>query len=520
MKIKNNYKSVINMDTTRLHIVYKSILVGFSAGIITCLYRLLLMKAEELSFMVYRYFRAHLLFIPILFIVLGTAGYVTGLLVNKFKMIGGSGIPQVKGIIMGYFKDRWFGTLIAKFIGGIISITAGLSLGREGPSIQIGACVAQGIGNKLASSRHEKKILIASGASAGLAAAFNAPLAGAMFAMEEIFKYFSPVILLSTMVSAVIADYITKIIFGLDPVFQFNLKDSIGLKGYWLLILLGAVLGVCGAFYNKFLLFTQKLYKKVKWLTPKTRPIIPFLLSGILGLLFPVVLGGGHEMIGEIGLSGSLTFILLALLVKFLFSMISFGSGSPGGIFFPLLVMGAAIGAVFGNIAVNYFGFDSRLFYNFVILAMVGFFTSIVRAPITGVILLIEMTGSFTHLLPLTIVSILSYVVADLLKSTPIYDSLLENQIAEKGILTEGEDPSKKVTLETVVHHGSTAENQFVKDLDLPNNCLLIAVRRNRNEFIPKGDTKILAGDFLVLLTDVNTEALIREKLNFMTATA
>jgi H+/Cl- antiporter ClcA len=520
MKSKNNYKSVINTDSTRLHIVYKSMLVGLIAGIVTCAYRFILMKAEELSFMIYHYFRDHLLLLPILFIILTAAGYLTGLLVNKYKMISGSGIPQVKGIIMGYFKNTWFGTLIAKFIGGIISILAGLSLGREGPSIQIGACVAEGVGKKLAASRHERKVLIASGASAGLAAAFNAPLAGAMFAMEEIFKYFSPVILLSTMVSAVIADYISKIVFGLNPIFQFELKDSIHLNGYWLLILLGAVLGVCGSFYNKILLLSQKLYKRTKWLNPKTKLIVPFVLSGILGLIFPIVLGGGHIIMDEIKLSTSLTFLIIVLIIKFIFSMISFGSGAPGGIFFPLLVMGAVIGAIFGMIAINYLGFDSDLFYNFVILAMVGFFTSIVRAPITGVILLIEMTGSFTHLLPLTIVSIVSYVVADLLKSTPIYDSLLDNQLAEKGILTEQHDTSKKITFETIVHHGSWMENHIIKDMGLPQNCLLIAIKRNEHEFIPKGNTKILAGDYLILLTDVNTEALIREKLNAIATTA
>ncbi len=519
MKISNNYKSAVNMDAARLQILYKSILVGLLSGVATCLYRLLLMKAEVLSFMAYDYFRAHLLLIPLLFIVLGTGGYITGLLINKFKMIGGSGIPQVKGIILGYFKDNWLGTLIAKFLGGIISITAGLSLGREGPSIQIGSCVAEGVGNKLASSRQEKKILMASGASAGLAAAFNAPLAGTMFAMEEIFKYFSPVILLSTMVSAVIADYISKLVFGTNPVFVFDLKSSIDLNSYWLLILLGAVLGVCGAFYNMVLLKIQKLYKSAKWLDHKTRPLIPFLLSGILGILFPVVLGGGHKLMEEINLTSSISFLLAALLIKFLFSMICFGSGAPGGIFFPLLVMGAAVGGIIGNIAINYLGFNTALFNNFVILAMVGFFTSIVRAPITGVILLIEMTGSFTHLLPLTIVSILSYVVADLLKSTPIYESLLANQVAEKGITSEGEDSAKKVTFETVVHHGSPAEDKLVRDLSFPSNCLLIAVRRDRREFIPKGNTKLQAGDYLVLLTDVKAEAVTREKLDLLSST-
>ncbi|WP_246241044.1 TrkA C-terminal domain-containing protein [Anaerocolumna sedimenticola] len=123
------------------------------------------------------------------------------------------------------------------------------------------------------------------------------------------------------------------------------------------------------------------------------------------------------------------------------------------------------------------------------------------------------MTGSFTHLLPLTIVSILSYVVADLLKSEPVYDSLLENQLKEKGIHTDSLDSDKKITIETIVHHGSLAENKLVKDIDLPDNCLLIALKRNQHEFIPKGNTKILAGDYLILLTDINSEATLRVRL-------
>ncbi|HBI27116.1 MAG TPA: ClC family H(+)/Cl(-) exchange transporter, partial [Peptococcaceae bacterium] len=123
----------------------------------------------------------------------------------------------------------------------------------------------------------------------------------------------------------------------------------------------------------------------------------------------------------------SITFLCLLLLFKFILSMISFGSGAPGGIFFPLLVMGSIIGAIFGNVAINFLGFDQSLFFNFVIIAMAGFFTAIVRAPITGIILLIEMTGSFANLLSLTFVSIVTYITATLLKSKPIYDTLLRN---------------------------------------------------------------------------------------------
>ncbi len=517
MKVKNNYEAVINAQSNKLPVLLKSIIVGLLVGMVASVYRWILAGAEELSFATYHYLRNNLILIPIAFLVLGAAGFFVGTLVHKYSMISGSGIPQVKGVIMGYFKNNWFSTLIAKFVGGTVSILGGLSLGREGPSIQLGACIAQGVGDKFATSRTEKKILIASGAGAGLAAAFNAPLAGAMFAMEEIFKYLSPVVLLSTMAAAVASDFVSKIIFGNNPIFNFSVEGNIPLSGYWLLFILGAVLGAAGAFYNYILIKTQALYKKIKLLNAKARPIIPFILAGILGLIFPLALGSGHTMLGELQLSTNISFLLLILLIKFMFSMISFGSGAPGGIFFPLLILGATIGAIFGNVAVNYLGFDSNLFYNFVILAMAGYFTAIVRAPITGVILLIEMTGSFTHLLSLTIVSIVAYVVADLLKSNPIYESLLEVQISEKKIEIDKHDESKKITIEMIVHYGSLAEKKLVKEIAIPKSCLLISIKRRGKDFIPRGDTQILAEDYLIFITSLNNEAKAREILTDIT---
>lgn len=513
-KDNNNYKALIHIHSNKLPILCKSIIIGLFVGIVITAYRLTLMNAEEISFKIYAYLRNNLLMIPIAFLLLGLGGYIIGLLLSKNSMISGSGIPQVKGVIMGYFNYNWLGTLIAKFFGGTLAILAGLSLGREGPSIQLGACVGQAVGEKFSSTRTEKKMLIASGASAGLAAAFNAPLAGVMFVLEEVFKYFSPIILLSTMVSAVVADFISKSVFGMNPVFSFDLQSTIPLSGYWLICLLGIALGIGGAIYNYILLQTQKLYKKLKCLNVKTKPIIPFMIAGIIGLLFPIVLGSGHSIIEELHLSTSLSLLILILIIKFLFSMISFGSGTPGGIFFPLLIMGATIGAIFGNIGVNFFGFEPNLFYNFVVLAMAGYFTAIVRAPITGSVLLIEMTGSFTHLLALTFVSLVAYVVADLLKSTPIYESLLENQISEKEILIDENNVESKTTVDLVVHYGSIVEEKLIKEIDFPKNCLLIAIKRGGKDFIPRGDTRILAEDHLIFITDLNSETKLREMLD------
>ena len=201
----NNYNNAKDLSSNRIQILVWSIFIGILSGIVVVLYRLLLGAAEKYSFYIYDFLRNNVMWIPLWLIVLCALGYFIGHLVSKNSMISGSGIPQVKGIIMGYFKNNWLSTLTKKFIAGTIGILGGLSLGREGPSIQLGACVAEGLSKKYKGSRMEKKILIASGASAGLAAAFNAPLSGVIFALEEVFKYFSPLILMSTMISAIIA---------------------------------------------------------------------------------------------------------------------------------------------------------------------------------------------------------------------------------------------------------------------------------------------------------------------------
>ncbi|MDD3168088.1 MAG: ClC family H(+)/Cl(-) exchange transporter [Eubacteriales bacterium] len=520
MSIKNDYHRVIHTHHRKLTIVYKSILVGLFVGIVTILYRLSLTIAEEYSFTIFSYVSGHRSFIFPLFIILGILGWSIGHLVRKYPVISGSGIPQVRGQLLGYFKNPWVSTLFAKFIGGTVTILAGLSVGREGPSIQLGATTAHGIGGFLAATRTERKILIASGASAGLAVAFNAPLAGVMFALEEIFKYFSPTILLATITSAVTADFISTMIFGLEPVFDFALQGTIPISHYWLIVVLGIIVGISGAFYNYALIKTVALSRTISSFNKNLKFIVPFLIAGILGLTFPIVLGGGSHIIEVLSLNNSIQWLLLVLGVKFLFSMISYGSGAPGGIFFPLLVIGSLIGGLFGNIAISSLGINPDLFFNFIVLAMAGFFTAIVRAPITGVILLTEMTGSFSQLLPLTVVSIIAYITADLLKSTPIYESLLDLQMSNNMVEHEENDVFRKTTFEAVVHHGSEIEGQCLKNFSFPLGSLVIAIRRHGKDITPNGMTSIQAEDYLVVLTSIKDEAAVRKIVEKMTGSS
>lgn len=337
------------------------------------------------------------------------------------------------------------------------------------------------------------------GASAGLSAAFNAPIAGVLFSLEEVHKNFSPEVLLSTMASSITANFITRNVFGLEPVFSLNVPQMLPLDSYGHVIILGMVLGLLGVVYNTCLIRTQKLYRKIH--SVYLRILIPFMGAGIFGFLYPAVLGGGHTLVEGIA-AGEMALQALAVLfaVKFMFSMVSFGSGAPGGIFLPLLVLGAVIGGIYQGIAVKLFPGLEHFTSNFVILGMTGYFSAIVRAPITGMILITEMTGSFNHLLTLSIAALTAYLIPDLMKCAPIYDQLLHSLLANQNKRKVRDALGEKVLFPGLIYHGSAAEGKMVSDITWPKGSLIVSITRGEEEFIPKGDTRLKAGDKIVLV--------------------
>ena len=408
-------------------LITEGLCVGLVGGFVVLLYRVALTFAGDWLVKILSYMKGNPFRCVVWFLILAALAWIVGKLVKWEPMISGSGIPQVEGEIAGRLSQNWKRVLPAKFAGGFLCMLGGLSLGREGPSIQLGAMAGQGISRALGRGKREEKFLMTCGASAGLSAAFHAPLAGMMFAVEEIHKTFSIPILLPVMTASVTADYIASHILGLDPVSRFQITKYLPQNYYWLLILLGILVGVSGVFYNWGMLKAQELYRKIPFMKETGRLLIAFLTAGVLGIVMPWVLGSGSGLIvsltqGEMVLG----MVVLTLVMKFLFSAVSFGSGAPGGIFFPLLILGALIGAVFAMAGVEFFGLAPVYVNNFVLLGMTGFFTAIVRAPLTGIILLFEMSGSISQMLSLSIVSVTAYIVATLMRSEPIYDSLLK----------------------------------------------------------------------------------------------
>lgn len=516
--MKKNFMNILNFKKFKLVLLLEGLIVGVLAGTIVVAYRILLSNGAIILHNILNYCKKSILTVSLWFIFLIIIAYIVSKLVNKEPLISGSGIPQLEGELAGKIDAKWWRVLIYKFVGGFLTNFCGLALGREGPSIQLGAMTAKGIGKILKRNKTEERYLLTCGASAGLSAAFHAPLAGVMFALEEVHKHFSATLLVSVMTSSIAADYVMVNILGMDPVFSFKLSGALPSKYYWMVIILGIILGFAGAFYNKALLYVQSLYNRQKNLTTFHKLLIPFILAGILGFIAPQLLGSGDSLV-DLLIDGkfAITTIILLLIGKFIFAIVCFGSGAPGGIFFPLLVIGCLIGGIFGYSAVNYLNLDPNYINNFILLAMAGFFTAIVKAPVTGIILIFEMTGSLSHLLTITTVTIIAYVVSDLLKSKPIYESLLEN-ILKKRNFPVYQGVGEKLLLDFMINVDSCLDNRQIKDINWPKNCLIVSLHRNGKEFIPRGDTYLKASDIIIVMCDKVYESDVYDTISLLTA--
>ncbi|MDY6084015.1 MAG: ClC family H(+)/Cl(-) exchange transporter [Dialister sp.] len=507
------YMELDNWHRFRFRLFLEGIAIGVLGGLAISLFRLLLELSTAFRLYAYEAYLVpalHEMDLTLLLLWLfglGLAAFALYLMARHAPMTSGSGIPQVKGVILGLFRMRWLRILWVKIVAGALAIGAGLSLGREGPSIQIGATCAQGFSRLLGRTRMEERYLITSGASAGLAAAFNAPLAGMMFALEELHRNFSGAVLLPTMASAVTATIVTRLFFGSGTSFSFSALQPLPAPFMGYVFLLAVLCGIGGIIFNKGLLSVGTFYSSPIFKNQYVKILFALLIAFVLGFTLPDVLGGGNLLVNALARGGfTLSFLLLLLAGKYIFTLISYGCGIPGGFFLPLLVLGALIGSAFAN-ALEAAGFLADQFVpNMIIFGMAALFAASIRSPITGTILILEMTGDFDHLMPLALASTVAYVTAGLLRGEPIYDALLKQSLQKDNasVITD-----EHTIVEVPVASGAPIENKPVSELPLFRRTVLVNIKRGRENKIPDPDTKIRAGDFLYILTETKNAAAL-----------
>lgn len=435
-KTDNLLELLVDKRRFSLRLLLEGLAVGLGAGISISIFRYLLAGSEILRPVIYHNLREALadgqwqwLALYILsFIIIA---YLLKLIVAREPMCTGSGIPQIKGILQGDMSMRWFSVLWSKIIGGVLAIGAGMSLGREGPSVQIGACVGQGLSQTSRRTRFESRILMTAGAGAGLAAAFNAPLAGVIFGLEEMQKTISPALLLTGITASITAATVTEVVFGMSPVFSMGYLLPLPLNLFDVLVAAGIVIGLLGRLFNIALAYSLNTYSRLG-LSGMKKPLVPLTLAGILGFVLPEILGGGNLLVDSLVVTDyTIGFLCLLFVGKFLFTMICFGSGVPGGIFLPMLVLGAAGGAVLAKLLVLAGLLPAMYYADIIVFGMAAYFSAVVKSPVTGSILILEMTGSFQHMLALLVVSLTAYVISDLTGGRPVYDELLDRALGK-----------------------------------------------------------------------------------------
>ena len=314
----------------------------------------------------------------------------------------------------------------------VFSLGSGLLLGREGPTIQIAANIGKMIKDIFKQPDNENNALVSAGAAAGLASAFNAPFAGIIFVIEEMhdhfrFNFYS---VAAIMIASGTADFVVRATIGASPVIQMTIYSRTSLSSLWLYIVLGLLYSIVGIFYNKLLISSLNFSKHLSKIPIIVVGIFVGLIIAITGIFFPNMIGGGYTTISKVlDHSFSLNFLIVLFIIRMLLSIFSYSSGVPGGIFAPLLALGVISGMLFGNIVQLYFPELISHPGIFAIAGMAGIFASTVRAPLTGLVLVIEMTSNYEMILPLIVTTVTASTVTSMLGNKPIYSTLLKRSL-------------------------------------------------------------------------------------------
>ena len=514
-----------------IELVAVGCITGIFSGIIVTAFTILAHEGEEISRGVYAYVRENPLFIPVLFLALFAGAFLIGVIVQMSAVSRGCGIPQAEGGIRGIIQFHWFRDMTAMFAASILSIFMGLSIGAEGPSVLLGSCTGDGVSSALRRDNMIRKYQITGGACAGLAVASNAPLTGMVFAFEEAHKRFTPEVFICAFTSVIFGMLTKSLVYQIlgmqiENAFHSYVFYELPIRYYGYVILAGLVCGLLGVLFYKLCFLMGKLFGKIKVKNPRftiaIRIMIAVAIGGVASFLAVGAMGGGHELIQSLGTYGGTAephterfFVLplvwaliTALVLKFAITSVNVGSGLPCGIFIPIIAIGACIGGVLNQLWLK-LGMGAAYCDIMVMICMAAFFTTIVKAPITAIIMICEFTGSFAPLLPVIIAVFCGYIIGELSGTDGIYDELLELYEHENGI-------HKNAVLQVYIirlESHSIAENREVRNVLWPAGVRVKEVMRGEEKILPDGDTILHGGDVLTIVCKTNEPQKLKEEL-------
>ena len=407
---------------------------------------------------------------------------VAFLVIHVFPLVRGSGVNQTKAALYIYNGYIPFRTAVGKFITAALAIGSGQSLGPEDPALQIGASLASALGRRLDLSRERLRLLAPVGAAAGLAAAFNAPISAVLFVIEEVIGRWSAGILGSVVLSAVSSVVVVRWFLGAEPLFRIpavGLVQPAELLAY-------ATLGIVGAFaavvFAKAIAYLRpRLRAWPRW-TRYFQPVLAAVVIGLIGFLgAPQVMGAGYEYIDQ-AMHDQFTWKMLAILalLKIVATTLSFVTGTPGGMFAPTLFVGAMLGGAIGGLERHFYPALTGSTGTYALVGMGVLFAGFLRAPMTSVFMVLEVSGNYSIIVPVIVANTLAYVISRALQTTPIFDILTRQDGLDLPSLEEQREQTvlrvedaMKAAPTPVLNGGDSVDQALQRIQDLPGDFLV-----------------------------------------------
>jgi CIC family chloride channel protein len=419
-----------------------ALVAGALAGLVGAIFRLSLVQADELrgALIGWAHGRESVGFAIVIAACAGATAFAAWLVRRFSPHASGSGIPHVEAVLREELPPAPFRLIPVKFLGGLLAIGAGLALGREGPTVQMGASLAHFVGTIFRRSWPDCRVLVAAGAGAGLGTAFNAPIAGAVFVLEELVQRFERRIAIAALGASATAIGVARLLLGDAPDFTVSALGYGDAATRPIYFVFGIFAGLLAIAYNRALIAMREVAGRIS--SAELRAGLIGGAVGALGWFAPALIGGGDAITQSVlAGGGSLAAIPAAFLVRFALGAVSYAARTPGGLFAPMLVLGAQFGFLFGGFCQFLLPYVDVQPQAFAVVGIAAFFAGVVRAPITGIVLATEMTASVTMLLPMLSACATAMLAPMWLGDPPIYESLHERALPTEASRGTAESP-------------------------------------------------------------------------------
>ena len=490
-----------------------SVITGFISAIITVAFKIMAEWVIHASSSAYSAVRENPVWLPVLVVSAAVVGLLASLILSLSHSCRGGGIPTSVAAIRGIFSFRWVSTILLLPVSALMTFLAGLPLGTEGPCVQMGTAVGDGVIKCVGRERHKgwRRYIMTGGASAGFSIATASPVSAIIFSMEEIHKHFSPILLSVVSISVITAQItshaLASVGIGDTEFFSLQKLEAIAPSKLFAPLLIGLIAGICSIFFMRlYHIVDRRMRKVLKKVSVKILLPILFAAVSVVGFFFADTLGTGHSLVTSLfSRGGSWYALILLFLVRSIGTMVSNTSGATGGVFLPTLAFGAIIGAVSADamIALGWIGEEHYVLM--VVLGITAFLSAASRIPLTACVFAIEALSGINNVLPLIIATTAAMLIVESVNIEDLTDMIINAKLHK---ITKGKH-AVHVEIPLTVKRGSFVVGKELRDVLWPNSCVVVAFDRATHA---KGHGVISAGDIITVhYVTYDPEATVKE---------